>query len=331
MNTRDAASGSSSLGPLVEVTRGREIESVHSGSVIVLGPNGDRLLHVGLPDALMFPRSALKPLQAAAMVRLGLNLAPELLALASASHSGEQRHCDGVVTILQSSGLDESNLENTLGLPLDDEELMVYLHAGGSPSRLRHNCSGKHAAMLNTCASNNWPTTGYGDARHPLQQKILESCAELGGEKLGFVGIDGCGAPAPQLTLTALARAYQRIGMAEGNSPEGTVAAAMRSNPEMVGGRRRDVTLLMRACPGLLAKDGAEGVLAAVSATGHVVALKLADGASRGRVAVAVAVLRSLGITVDGSRLRPEPVLGGGQVVGEVCASTWLNEMLASS
>ncbi len=315
--------------PLVEVTRGTEIESAHSGSLVVLSPGGNPILTAGDPAAPMFPRSALKPLQAVALVRLGLSLPSPLLALAAASHSGEDFHVDGVRAILSTVGLSESSLENVPGLPYgDDERLHSYLRAGGQPSRIMHNCSGKHAAMVATCATNGWPTHGYCDVHHPLAASILAECADIAGEPLGFVGVDGCGAPAPQLSLSALARAYQRIGTADSESPEGLVASAIRSNPEMVGGTRRDVTDLMQACPGLLAKDGAEGVLAGVSQSGHAFALKLADGASRGRVTVAVAVLRALGITVDESRLQPESVLSGARVVGEIRVSAWLTDRL---
>ena len=166
---------------LVEVTRGTEIESAHSGSVIVL-----------------------KPLQAVAMVRLGLSLPSPLLALAAASHSGEEVHLDAVRAMLATVGLTESSLENAPGLPYEDDQLHTDLGAGGEPSRIVANCSGKHAAMLATCVVNGWPTHGCCGLHHPLAAGILAECAELAGGQLGFIGIDGCGAPAPQLSLRAL-------------------------------------------------------------------------------------------------------------------------------
>ena len=313
---------------LVEVTRGESVESAHRGSFVVLGPSGREILCAGDPRRWIFPRSALKPLQAVAMVRSGLSLPPRLLALACASHSGEQFHLDAVREILSSVGLGEPALQNSPGFPYDEGVRHAWLRAGGVECPLVHNCSGKHAAMLATCVHNDWSTTGYCELRHPLSANILATCAELTGATLGAVGIDGCGAPAPQTSLLGLARAYRSITCAPHGSAQHDVASAIRSHPEMVGGTHREVTALMHASPGLIAKDGAEGVMAIATADGFTIALKLTDGASRGRIGVGVALLRWLGVVVDPSAAFEEPVIAGTRTVGSVRPSEWLRALL---
>src|SRR5699024_5362470 len=157
------------------------------------------------------------------------------------------------------------------------------------------NCSGKHAAMLATCVHRGWDTGPYLDPEHPLQQHILAVIAELTGEQVRYLAVDGCGAPQPSTTLRGLARACTRIARA----PEGTaghrVAAAMRAHPFLVAGTGRDATEAMQSVPGLIAKDGAEGVYAAALPDGRAVALKVSDGASRPRPVLLGAALRALG------------------------------------
>ena len=190
------------------------------------------------------------------------------------------------------------------------------------------NCSGKHAAMLATCVVRGWPLPGYLAQDAPLQVALAAAVAELAGEPVAHVAVDGCGAPQHALTLTGLARAYGRLVRAPEGSPERRTADAMRAHPDVVGGTGRDVTLLMAGLPGLLAKDGAEGVYAAALPDGSAVALKVADGAGRPRVPVLVAALRALGADAPVlDELATLPVLGGGRVVGEVRAA---GELVAS-
>ena len=255
------------------------------------------------------------------MVSVGLDLPPDLLALVAASHSGEQRHVDGVRRILDRHGLSEHHLANTPDLPLDLATQIAYTRAGGKRASIAQNCSGKHAGMLATCVVNGWPTDGYAAPEHPLQRVITAELAQLAGDAPTHVGVDGCGAPAHVLTVLGLARAYRRIALAEPGTPEHAVADAMRTEPEMLGGRGRDVTVLVRGVPGLLAKDGAEGVFVAAMRDGRTVALKIADGSGRARPPVMVAALARLGVDVAGvPELANPPVLGHGRPVGAIRA-----------
>jgi len=307
------------------VVRSGFTESRHRGALVVLGPGGDVALAVGAAATPMFPRSAAKPLQAAAMFRAGLALDGPLVALAAASHAGEPFHIAGVRDILAGAGLAEDDLRCPPGLPLDDQVQRQYLHDGGQADRIHMNCSGKHAAMLATCTAAGWPAASYLDPGHPLQRRIRDTVESLSGETVPTLGVDGCGAPLFALSLTGLARAYRNLVLAAPGSAERQVADGMRAYPDWTAGTNRPESALMRAVPGLLAKGGAEGVLAIALADGWAVTIKIEDGSARALPALAVALLRDLRADVLASadaavldRIGHVPVHGGGQVVGQV-------------
>lgn len=317
---------------LVEVTRGELVESVHHGSLCIADAGGRVLLGAGAVDAPLFARSTLKPLQLAAMVRSGLELPDELLALGASSHSGAAVHRDGVRRILALHGEEETALRNVAALPFGEPEREEWLRTGHGPVPVCQDCSGKHAAMVATCVVNGWSVDDYVALDHPLQRTIERTMSELTGEEPATVSVDGCGAPLFAFSLRGVATAYARLATAAEGTAEGRVLAAMRRFPELVGGEGRDVTQLMRAVPGLVAKDGAEGVqaLALPDATG--VAIKVADGADRARLPVALAVLESVGVDEAALRTVPvPPVLGGGAPVGHLQVSGSVRRLLAAS
>ncbi len=296
---------------------------MHRGSVVVLDAEGHRVAAVGDVDSPIFPRSSNKPMQAVGMLRAGLRLKDQGdLALVSASHFGEPFHVARVRAILRSGGLDESALACPEDLPLDEEARRAVLAAGGGPTRVQMNCSGKHSGMLLTCLAAGWPTDGYRDPGHPLQKTLRGTFEDLTGGPVAAVGVDGCGAPVLSLGLAALAGTFQRFVHAPAGTPERAVADAMRTYPELVAGTRADDTRLMRGVPGLLAKGGAEGVAAVAVPGVGAVALKIDDGAARARTPVLVAALRRLG--VEGAvldDLAEHVLLGGGEPVGAVRAA----------
>ncbi|NBE53296.1 asparaginase [Streptomyces boluensis] len=315
---------------VAEVWRGDFLESVHHGTVHAAGPEGQTVLSVGETDRPMYPRSSNKPLQALGMLRAGLDLDGELLALACASHSGEAFHLDGVRRILEDAGLDTGALQCTAALPIGEAALRTYLAGGGIPTPLTMNCSGKHAAMLAACVANDWDTRTYLDRNHPLQRALRETVEDLTGEKVAATGVDGCGAPLFATTYRGLARAFAKLATGPDGSLERRVAHAMNTHAEYVGGTGRDVTRLMGALPGSVAKDGAEGVYALALPDGSAVALKIADGSTRARPAVMIAALRRLGVATDTDKTLTElataPVLGHGRPVGEVRAAQALRQ-----
>lgn len=304
---------------VAEVVRSGMVESRHRGSVVALDAGGSPAFVVGDVAGPVYPRSSNKPGQAAAMLRAGLPLDGELLALAAASHSGEEYHLEGVLRILAGAGLDAADLGNAPDWPLDEVARLAYVRQGHEPSALAANCSGKHAAMVVTCAMNDWPVVGYQSPEHPLQVAIRDTLARLAGEPVTHTGVDGCGAPLFALTLTGVARMYRTLALAEPGSPERAVVDAMRAHPEWVSGTGRDEARLIRGLPGVFAKAGAEGVYAAGLGDGRAVALKIADGGGRARPVVMAAALRRLGLDDPVlHELGRGPVHGGGEPVGEV-------------
>jgi L-asparaginase II len=304
---------------LADVVRSGFVEGHHRGSVIALAGDGSRVLALGVPDAPVFPRSSNKPLQAVGMLEAGLDLDGELLALACASHSGEPFQIDGVRGILAGAGLTEADLQTPPDWPVDEIAKLDLVRAGAEKAPVLMNCSGKHAAMLATCVANGWDTVTYRDPAHPLQQALLAAVERLAGEPVAATGVDGCGAPLFALSLTGLARAFAAVATAPAGTAEHRVAEAIRANPAWLGGTRRDVTALIAGVPGLIAKDGAEGVYASALPDGRAVALKVEDGTQRARPPVMVAALRSLGVdepVLD--ELAEADLLGGGQPVGSV-------------
>lgn len=297
--------------PVAVTDRSGFDESVHHGLVVVLDRDGEVAGSVGDPAAAIYPRSSNKPLQTDAMLRLGLDLDAAGVALSCASHAGTDRHLDVVRATLRSAGLGEDALQNTDDLPLDRDAARAWLAAGGRADAIHMNCSGKHAAMVATCVVNRWPTDAYLEVDHPLQRAITERIAELAGE-IAHIGVDGCGAPAHALTMRGIAGAFAALA-----AERGAVWSAMTTHPDLVGGEGRDVTRLMRAVPGLMAKDGAEGVFVAAVPDGPAAAVKIADGNGRAAGVVLAAALASVGVDVDPTVVG-DPILGHGEPVGAV-------------
>lgn len=272
----------------------------------------------GNPEAPVMARSSNKPLQALAMLRAGLELTSEQLAVTCASHSGEDIHLAAVRSILERYGLTEADLRNTPDLPLDDQAKAAWIRAGRDRTSLAQNCSGKHASMLATCVANGWDRESYLEADHPLQLAITKTIEEIAGEPMAADGVDGCGAPLVAFSLVGLAQAFSRL-MTSDAPLERQIVAAMSRNPELVSGTRRDSAALVRAIPGAIAKEGAEGVYAVGLPDGRALALKILDGAQRPRATVMVALLAELGLTgLEGTAAESGAVLGGGQPVGSI-------------
>ena len=160
---------STALPVVAEIVRSGFVEGHHYGSIVALAADGSVDWSVGDVTSQVLPRSCNKPLQALGMVELGLDLPADLLALACASHSGEEFHVEGARRILASAGLDESALQTPPDYPLDDDAREAVIRSGGTRTPVLMNCSGKHAAMLATCVVRGWDTATYLDPQHPLQ------------------------------------------------------------------------------------------------------------------------------------------------------------------
>ncbi|WP_226532751.1 asparaginase [Microbacterium paraoxydans] len=317
---------------LAVVERSGFVESRHIGAAVVLSSDGDVVARHGNTDALVLPRSSLKPLQAVACITAGAVLDGEQLAISTASHIGTDRHASVVRDILTADGLTEDHLGCPASWPTDSASRDELVREHGEPSRVRMPCSGKHAAMLRACVATGWPTDGYLDPAHPLQTHIRDVVERLTGEKVAHTAIDGCGAPVYAITLTGLARSIHRIGTASDRSPfalhrvAGSLVRAVRENPWAIEGPGRPDTIAIETL-GVFAKFGAEGVMVMVAPNGTTVALKVLDGASRATTIVAATLLARAGALNDTdvatlAESLPLGVSGGGSIVGALRPST---------
>jgi L-asparaginase II len=309
------------------VWRSGFFESAHRGSLVVLDASGAVTFAAGAVDRPILPRSSNKPVQATALLAAGWTPRSSAeLAIGAGSHNGEDAHRDLAAAMLAAAGLGPEDLGCPPALPQHEETKASWLTGARGPERLAMNCSGKHAAMLSACVAAGWPTSGYLERDHPLQQAIEARLGEAAGEPVTAVVVDGCGAPQHALSVTGLARGVLSLVQAPGGSRDRAVADAMRAEPWFVAGTGREDTDLMTAVPGLLVKGGADGVHVAALPDRGAVALKLDDGGERGRTPALCAGLLRLG--VPAAVLAPWlqlPVSGGEGVVGDVRASALLN------
>ena len=300
---------------LAEYVRDGVVESVHRGYLVALNADGSVNLALGDSNHLIFPRSTVKSIQGAAMVRAGLKLEPRLLALGCSSHSGSAEHIAAVREILAFAKLDETALQCMLDKPLGDAERRAW---GDAPAtRIAMNCSGKHAAMLLTCITNGWPIENYLDPTHPLQVAIKSELESLAGESITLTSTDGCGAPLFLLSLMGLARAIRAITIST-DPVHQSVIKASRQFPQMVAGSGRLTTQMIEAVPGLYMKDGAEAVEVASMPDGRTLVFKVSDGSLRPFRVLVHAGLKKLGID---SPYEVENVLGGSTVIGSIRAT----------
>lgn len=308
---------------LVEVVRSGFRECVHRGSVVILGTDGEPTLSLGEVHVPIYPRSSNKPMQAITLLRNGFEpIDDEELAIATASHFGEPDHIALVQRLLDRFGFDEKALECPPDWPHADRARAAAMSASAEPRPIYMNCSGKHAAMLATCTINGWPTEGYLNEAHPLQQAVIATITELTGEPETDLGIDGCGLPIIPVSLVNLARAFGAIATAAPGSPERRVADAARAHPRVISGTDGPDLLTMRATPELFCKIGADGVHAGALPDGTAFAYKIDDGHDRARMPLTLAILQRMGVewTDAHTALAALPVLGGGARVGVIRA-----------
>jgi L-asparaginase II len=300
---------------LATVTRGGIAESLHLGHLIVLNADGSTYLSKGSPELPIFPRSAVKSLQASAMLKAGLTVSDEELAIICASHSGNQSHIDLVIKMLEKRDISISTLKNAVDKPLGEKEKIAW--GEKPPSQLAQNCSGKHAGMLITCKQNGWDMATYLDINHPLQIAIKNEIEELAGEKVTEVSIDGCGAPLFAISLVGLARSISNL--VKSKEPiHKQIVTACTTYPELVAGEGRLTTRMMKAVPGLFMKEGAEGIEVCALPDGRVIAIKIIDGSWRPVAPIIMEIFKRWGVVMPDESVK---IYGGGSVIGEVIAN----------
>ena len=300
---------------LAKVTRSDLVESLHLGHLIVLNADGSTYLSKGSPELPIYPRSAIKSLQAAAMLKAGLKVEKNELAIICASHSGAQSHIDLVTRMLTLRGISTSQLKNAVDKPLGEKEKIAW---GEKPaSQLAQNCSGKHAGMLITCQQNGWDMKTYLDLNHPLQVAIKNEIEVLAGEKVSAVSVDGCGAPLFAISLIGLARAISNL-VKSNNDIYKQIVSACTKYPELVAGDGRLTTRMMKAVPDLFMKEGAEGVQVCALSDGRVIVIKIIDGSWRPVAPIIMEIFKRWGVDMPDESVK---IYGGASVIGGVIAN----------
>ncbi|MEN9619910.1 MAG: hypothetical protein RL499_103 [Actinomycetota bacterium] len=309
---------------LARIERSGLIESRHLGAAAVVDASGTVLRGVGDVRATIYPRSALKPVQAIAMLELGAQFADDELVLATASHCGSPDHLAVVERMLSADGRDSHALQCPAQWPLGLSERAAR-HAAGLPAtRLTMNCSGKHAGFLRASDAAGGDPTRYLELEHPVQRHVTDAIARYSGESPHGTGFDGCAAPLHATSLAALATAIARI--AAGSTPEAQrLMTAVTAEPWAIDGTGRANTMVIERLGGI-AKLGAEGVVVIGTSEGVAVAVKVLDGSMRATTPVALALLASVGaIASDAAaeliELTSERVLAGDSPVGALIVS----------
>ena len=297
---------------LATVTRGGIAESLHLGHLIVLNVDGSTFISKGSPELPIFPRSAVKSLQASAMLKAGLTVSDEELAIICASHSGAQNHIDLVIKMLEIRDIPISALKNAVDKPLGEKEKIAW--GEKSASQLAQNCSGKHVGMLITCQQNGWDMTTYLDMNHPLQIAIKNEIELLAGERVRAASVDGCGAPLFAISLIGLARSISNL-VKSNEAVHKQIVIACTTYPELVAGQGRLTTRIMRAVPGLFMKEGAEGIEVCALSDGRVIAIKIIDGSWRPVGPIIMEIFKLWGVEIPDESVK---IYGGEHVVGRV-------------
>lgn len=246
------------------------------------------------------------------MLKAGLTVSDQELAIICASHSGSAAHIELVSNMLARRNISLDLLQNAPDKPLGEKEKIAW--GDKSSSQLAQNCSGKHAGMLITCKQNNWDIKSYLEQDHPLQIAIRSEIELLSGEKVAKATFDGCGAPLFAFSLLGLAKAISKLVTSTEKEHQQVVKACI-TYPELVAGEGRLTTRMMRAVPGLFMKEGAEGIEVCALADGRVIAIKIIDGSWRPVAPIITEIFSRWGISTPDESVK---IYGGTTVIGEV-------------
>lgn len=283
---------------LAQVTRGGLVESWHRGIAVVTDPEGKTIVHKGNAKRLIYPRSAIKPLQTVAMVRAGLDLTGKELAITSASHRSTPEHIAIVQGILAKAGLPENALL--------------------CPEGIQYNCSGKHAGFLYSCVKSGWSTADYLSVDNPIQKLVVEVLEEFGSERILKTAVDGCGAPLHAMTVEGIARSIGKF-----TKQETSLVDNLTANGWVISNHGVPDAVLLDS--GFIAKNGAEGVFVVGTRSGYGICIKIADGNLRAAPLVAIKLMLEQDLITHEAYLDlysklAVPSLGGGKPQGEIIA-----------
>jgi L-asparaginase II len=305
---------------IAEALRGERVESAHRGAGAVVDADGRTVMAFGDVERPVYPRSAVKALQALSLIESGaadrMGLTAQEIALACASHSGDEEHVATAAAMLAKAGRDESVLECGAHWPLGERAARNLARSGGSPNALHNNCSGKHAGFVCLACAEGIDPQGYVAPDHPVQREVTAALAEMTEARLGeeTLGVDGCSIPTYAIPLRALARGFARFGTGHGLQPERAGAAArirvaVAAHPTIVAGAGRFDTAIMTILGArAFTKTGAEGVFcAALPEAGLGLAIKVDDGGTRAAQVAIAALVRRFGGFGDALNARLAP------------------------
>ena len=299
---------------LAVLTRDDHGESFHHGVVTVVDSAGQVLFEAGRGDRVVYPRSTLKPLQTLAVLRTGVELTDEEIALATASHAGSAAHRDAVGAFLRRHLLSADLLQCPADWPLSTAEKASLIAEGKDKSPLAMNCSGKHAGFLAACQHRGDTLEDYLEPGHPLQLDIQRVIEEFTGETIDSTSVDGCGAPLHALSLRGLARGIARVVAGDDEYVQ-RIVSAVGAHPWAIAGEGQPNTIVIQALGGI-AKIGAEGLVVIGLPSGITAAVKILDGSMRATTPVALEALAHVGAidrsVVDNLRATLDPVVSGG-------------------
>jgi len=316
---------------MVEVTRSNVVESIHYGTAILINSDGKILKEWGNSNMMIYPRSALKPIQSLNLYKDGaaeaLNLSDELIALTTASHHAEIIHQEMVDNWLKKMNLNESHLSCGPAWPLKEKyQLKAYLKYK-TKRKIFHNCSGKHCGHLAVCQYKNLPIKNYQNKEHPIQKDLIQMIENISKYKIKNVGVDGCTLPNPLIPLKKFAFAAAQLADYKKLNDHSAIAKRIFDScvkfPEIAGGSKSINSILTKLSNGkVFVKNGAEGIFVAIiPEKKSALAVKIIDGAARAAEVAIAGLLSELKIINNNKieKIKKMPIKNSAnQVVGSM-------------
>ena len=297
---------------MVEVTRSGEIESFHQGAAVLINSSGEILKEWGNSEKLIYPRSALKPIQSLNLykdgIAEGLNISDEYIALTTASHHSEIFHQKMVIKWLEKINLNEDELCCGPDWPWNLDDKFVAKKNSKQKRRIFHNCSGKHCGHLAVSKYKGFPIENYNENNHPIQKELIDLIENLSSYKIKNIGVDGCTLPNPLIPIKKFAFAMAQMADYNKLNENSTIAKRIFDSctkfPEITGGTNSVNCALTKLSKGkIFFKNGAEGVFVAIiPEQKSSLVVKIDDGASRA-AEIAIAGLISELKIIDENKL----------------------------
>ena len=316
---------------MVEVTRSNVVESVHYGTAILINSDGEILKEWGNANMMIYPRSALKPIQSLNLYKDGvaetINVSDELIALTTASHHAETIHQEMVDNWLKKMNLNENHLSCGSAWPWNKNDQFEAYSKYKIKRKIFHNCSGKHCGHLAVCQHKDLPIEGYQNKEHPIQKNLIQLIEDLSKYKINHIGIDGCTLPNPLMPLKKFALAVAQLADYKKLNEHSAIAKRIFNScvkfPEIAGGSKSINSILTKLSnEKVFFKNGAEGVFVAIiPEQKSALAVKIVDGASRAAEVAVAGLISELNIINNNQieKIKKRPVKNSvGEIIGTI-------------